>query len=176
MKLKPLIILFGLLISSCATSNQIKHYSGEGEIHQTPTPFFVRDGYTLVFPRLKIGQGVNESYHLNGLPNVGSPIKVYFVIEDPRPAIERRRSELTSIFAISLKDERGNMVFHVKQKLSDFIWGYANEKSMLYDKDLKMTFVANPQKEYVLTIEMESEPLLKDFVGYAMIECGLWGK
>jgi hypothetical protein len=174
-----------LFQSSCSTQSYLKRYSGDGETKIIPTPFFVSDGYTVQFKPVSLDKPMNMTYHFKGLPKVAWPIEVYFVIEgsqDWRWRNEGNRApapntvfidDLKGTLEMSLKDTKGNTIFQVKHKPSEFTWCEGgHEPPWLYDS--KTFFTVNRSMEYVLEVSIDPDPTLRDTDGYVLLRSGGW--
>ena len=177
-------ILFSLILSSCSTQSYLKHYTGDGETKIIPTPFFVSDGYTVQFKPVSLDKPMNMIYHFKGLPKVAWRVEVYFVIEGSQQWKWRNGNQVIAANAdfiddlkgtleMSLKDTKGNIIFQVKHRLSEFTWCQSGQQPpWLYDG--KTFFTANSSAEYILEVSVDPGPTLKSNEGYVLLRSGGW--
>jgi hypothetical protein len=173
--------------------NRASYYSGEGEVKVIKMPFFVPDGYTVDFPDVKLNQPLHLTYRLKNLPNVsGHVVEVFFGIKDPRYWTDRRHydwarhnlpdaeirdyvpfDELTGNMVMCLKDGRGNVLFKFKARLSEYIWSRSNHGPyLLYNRNFDGRFVIHPGAEYILEVDVDADPMLREDKGFVHLRSG----
>ena len=187
-----------LLQASCSTQRAIANYSGDGEIFAMPEGGFVQGGggYQVRFERLRLDHPAHLTYRFSGLPKIAWRVNVFFAIDDSREWIDKRQYEryqqpsqsgwvrtnhfefvtyddLKGTLSMSLKDAKGNVIFDVHHKLSEFVWsGSKGRPWELYDRDSKMDFTPDSRKEYILEVGIEPDAILKDTEGYVLFRSG----
>lgn len=162
--------------SSCSTESRIKHYSGDGEIKARPNHGFWGGGggYTLQFKPIKLDHPAHFNYHFAGLP--GWKAELLFAIEDSGwrgggGRAEWDQRDLKGNLAMSLKDVKGKVVFQFEKKLSELEWSYGGQSPWeLYD-ERAVNFTPD-SREYILDVTVDPDPILKDAIGYVLIEGG----
>lgn len=183
------VSLIVVLATSCSTESQIKHFSGDGKITAKPYHGFFQGGggYDLKFEPFRLDKPAHFIYHFTGLPH--RLAYAYFSIEDLRWWEKRREFEsnllpgsyaqthgitvaciddLKGTLAMSLKDTKGNIVFKFEQKLNKLTWSRAGKGPWdLYD-DKTSAFMPD-DREYVLEVAIDPDPILKDVGGYVFI-------
>jgi hypothetical protein len=188
-----LCVVFVLPQISCSSlKTRASYYSGEGEIKIVKMSFFEPDGYTLELPAVKLDKPVHLTYHLKHLPKIsGHKTEVYFGIKDSRywtdggyiewarmhHSPEERKDmasldDLVGNMSMRLQDMNGNVIFNFNEKLSKYRWSRSNHGPyLLYEGDFKGMF-ENLRTEYVLEIDVDYDPMLKEDKGFVWLRCG----
>jgi hypothetical protein len=76
--------------------------------------------------------------------------------------------------ALELYDSRGNIIAHVRGRLSDLGWQGTPGRHRLHEPSIPYPHVFRPNTEesYTLTISYKGDPELIGMSGFASIECG----
>lgn len=135
------------------------------------------------FKPMKFDRPTHIDYHFAGLPHWNAGI--YLAVEDPRIWEDRRQYEknrrhdsttacwddLTATCSMVLKDANGNVVLQFNKKLSELTWSRVGQGPWeLYDQGA-INFKPD-NRRYILEVNIDPEPLLKNDVGYILIRGG----
>lgn len=191
-------LLLLLAQSSCSTQSEISNYSGDGRIVALPYHGFWRGGggYIVQFKPIQLDQPTNQVYHFTGLPKIAWRVNVFFAIKDSRSWEDRRQYEfdqqpsqvewakkhhivpacydnLNGALSMSLKDEKGDLIFQYDHKLSDLVWSRRGSGPWeLYPRDFTTSFPADSQARYTLEVKIDPDPILKEDESYVLLRSG----
>jgi hypothetical protein len=177
-----IVSIVGWYAYSTLRMPDIRPHVGDGQFQNCSFRFPWRTvgmpipGYSITFEQIDLATPLEDTYHVEALPQIGRHAVVYLCIIDPQRnwRTDASRAQLVALIEIDVIDGDHLAVCHISQPISKMWWADPEGGPSTYGLHRvdESSFVPARGQKYDIRVRYLPDPQLSGMKGFIYIRCG----